>query len=117
MKPNAPNELNLVNSARLRAIRDQQSQNTVQAAKAVARQPENSDLRIAQALIDSALHELLSQLPEGKQRSLFKIRFGVDPAELKQGSILEALKLLKLSQQSLTNPQALAELNYNGDRI
>ena len=119
MKANAgaPHELNLVNSSRLRAIREKQLLDKPQSSKSFEPKPDLSELHMAQQLIDAALHEIISQLPEGKQRSFFKIRFGVDLAEIKQGSVLDAFKLLGISQQSLTNPQAVAELNYNGDRI
>ena len=122
MKPsvNAPNELNLVSSSRLKAMRDQQLQAQAGKAKAVqARisEKETSDLAVAQQLIDSALQQIISQLPVGKQRSMFKIRYGVDPADVKQLAIADVFKRLNISQQALTNPQAIAQLNYNGDRI
>lgn len=122
MKPsvNAPNELNLVSSSRLKALRDKQLQEQAgkaHSSPAKTSKAETSDLAVAQQLIDSALQQIISQLPVGKQRSMFKIRYGVDPADVKQLPILDVFKLLNISQQALTNLQAIAQLNYNGDRI
>ena len=117
---NTPNELNLVSSSRLKAMRDKQLLEQGGNAKTVhakTSQAETSDLAVAQALIDAAIHQIITQLPVGKQRSMFKIRYGLDPSDLKQLPIPDVFKLLNISQQALTNPQAIAQLNYNGDRI
>ena len=117
---NPPNELNLVSSSRLRAIREQQSLDKSshnRFGSTQIHQNDVSDLMHAQQLIDEMIAQKLNELPVGKQRSLFKIRYGVDPSGIKQLPVLKVLNLLGISQQSLTNPQSLVDLNYNGDRI
>mgnify|MGYP001296104115 CR=1 FL=1 len=120
MKP-VSQDLNLVTSSRLQAIRDKQraaqaSQLGNQQGKSVHRDT-TSDAMQARQLIDQALQQAFSQLPVGKQHSLFRIRYGVDLIGLKQMSLLKAMQLLGVSQHTLTNPQALADLTYNDVRM
>ena len=122
MKPSetAPHELNLVSSSRLRALREKQQHEktgNIHATQTTVLQSETSDLTVAQAMINQAIQQVLDKLPVGKQHSLFKIRYGTDPAGIKQLPILEIFKRLGISQNALTNPQTLAQLNYNGERI
>ena len=122
MKPSesAPHELNLVSSSRLRALRDKQLHDKtgiIHAVQTSALKTETTDLAVAQAMIDQAIQQIVNKLPVGKQHSLFKIRYGSDPAGLKQLPIFEIFKRLGISQKALTNPQTLAQLNYNGERI
>jgi len=76
------------------------------------------ELLLARQLIDSRLAEILASLPAGMQRSLFKIRYGVELDRLRNLPIKRILSVLKISHPSLNNPSAgmkrIGDLNYNG---
>lgn len=80
----------------------------------------NPQLLLAQQLIDRRIAEILANFPAGRQRSLFKIRYGVDPDNLKQQPIHQIFKLLKISHPLFTNPRGdiknILELTYNGQQ-
>lgn len=75
-------------------------------------------LVLARQLIDQRLVEILAGFPAGRQRSLFKIRYGIDPENLKQQPIRHIAKLLKIRHPLFTNPRGdmkkVLDLNYNG---
>lgn len=76
------------------------------------------ELLLAQQLIDQRITEILSGLPAGKQRSLFKIRYGIDFDSLQQLPINRLIKLLKIQHPQFDRPTAnmkrILELTYNG---
>ena len=76
------------------------------------------ELLLAQQLIDQQLAEILAGLPAGKQRSLFKIRYGIDLDTLKQQPIHRIIQLLKIKHPQLLSPRGamknILELTYNG---
>lgn len=83
-KSQAANQLNLVNSSRLQALRNKASQ-SVEFPPAVA-EPASAGEDAADAglqlIIEQRLNEILQQLPAGRQHSLFKIRYGHSPQQL-----------------------------------
>ncbi|MCK9605617.1 MAG: hypothetical protein M0R33_04100 [Methylomonas sp.] len=85
-----------------------------------ARKGINPQLLLAQQLIDQRLAEILAYFPAGRQRSLFKIRYGVDPDNLKQQPIQQIFNVLKISHPLFSNPRGdtknILELNYNGQQ-
>jgi hypothetical protein len=76
------------------------------------------ELALARRLIDERLNEILSALPVGKQRRLFKIRFGMEPEEIKALPIKQVFALLEIKHPQFNNLSAnmkqVADLNYNG---
>lgn len=78
------------------------------------------ELLLAQQLIDQQLAEILAGLPAGKQRSLFKIRYGMDLDALKQQPIHHIVKLLKIRHPQLLSPRGamknILELTYSGQQ-
>jgi hypothetical protein len=76
------------------------------------------ELALARDLIDQRLNEILATLPVGKQRSLFKIRFGMDPEQIKALAIKQIFALLEINHPQFNNLSAnmkqVADLNYNG---
>lgn len=85
-----------------------------------ARNDANPQLLLAQQLIDQRLAEILAGFPAGRQRSLFKIRYGIDPENLKQQPIQYIVKLLNISHPLFTSPRGdmkkVLELTYNGQQ-
>lgn len=90
-----------------------------QASKS-ARNDANPQLLLAQQLIDRRLAEILAGFPAGRQRSLFKIRYGIDPENLKQQPIHHIARLLNISHPLFTNPRGdmknVMKLTYNGQQ-
>lgn len=78
--PTNPNQLNLVSSERLRALRNKTGVHNIDKAGFGFAKPviENSDEARLRAAIRQRLDEILASLPAGKQRSLFKIRYGME---------------------------------------
>ena len=78
------------------------------------------ELLLARQLIDQRLAELVANLPVGKQQGLFKIRFGMTPEQIKQLTLKQIFSKLAINpaqiKQLSTNPQAIWELNYNGEQ-
>ncbi|MBS4051667.1 MAG: hypothetical protein KGZ69_10740 [Methylomonas sp.] len=78
-------------------------------------------LLLARQLIDQRLAEILAGFPAGRQCSLFKIRYGIDPENLKQQPIRHIAKLLKIRHPLFTNPRGdmknIMELPYNGRQL
>jgi len=76
------------------------------------------ELALARKLIDQRLSEILTTLPAGKQRSLFKIRFGMEPDKIKELPIKQIFTLLTINHPSFNNLSAnmkrIGDLNYNG---
>ncbi|WP_446811936.1 hypothetical protein ACH50O_10345 [Methylomonas sp. 2BW1-5-20] len=76
------------------------------------------ELTLARQLIDQRLSEIMAALPVGKQRSLFKIRFGMEPAQIKALPIKQIFSLLEINHTQFNNLSAnmkqVADLNYNG---
>lgn len=76
------------------------------------------ELALARQLIDQRLNEILAALPVGKQRRLFKIRFGMEPEQIKALAIKQIFALLEINHPRLNNLSAsmkqIADLNYNG---
>lgn len=76
------------------------------------------EMALARQLIDHRLTEILAALPIGKQRRLFKIRFGVEPEKIKDLAIKQIFALLEINHPQLHNLSAnmkrIADLNYNG---
>ena len=77
------------------------------------------ELALARQLIDQKLTAILASLPAGKQQSLFKIRFGISLAQIKQLPIKRVISLLQISDPQLNNLSAsmkrIIDLNYNGE--
>ena len=77
-----------------------------------------AELHLAQQLIDQQLMQILADLPAGKQRSFFKIRYGMDIDTLKQQPIHRIVKRLKINHPQLTQAHGdmkkVLELTYNG---
>lgn len=75
-------------------------------------------LVLARQLIDRRIAEILADFPAGRQRSLFKIRYGTDPENLKQQPIHAIAKLLNIKHPLFTNPRSdmkkVLNLTYNG---
>ncbi|AMK78172.1 MULTISPECIES: hypothetical protein [Methylomonas] len=76
------------------------------------------ELALARQLIDQHLTEILAALPAGKQRRLFKIRFGIEPEQIKELAIKQIIALLEINHPQFNNLSAnmkrIADLNYNG---
>ena len=80
--------------------------------------PQSNELSIAQQIIDQQLNAILAGLPPGKQRSLFKIRYGMELEQIKQLPIRQIIRLLKIEDPQLTQARGemkrILELTYNG---
>lgn len=116
-------------SSRLQAMRDkamsaqsatviagQQPDKAVLHGKAAALSPE---MLLARQIIDRQLDEILAMLPAGRQKRLFKIRFGVELEQIRDLPIKHIVGILKIKHPQLNNLSAdmkrIADLNYNGD--
>ena len=105
-KPSSgPSQLNLVNSSRLRSLRNKttQAQNNTAIEKqshASSEQTLKEDAETARLrrLIRQRLAEILAQLPTGKQHSLFKIRFGMTMDEFEQLTPRQAAAVLTIEK-------------------
>jgi hypothetical protein len=107
-------------SSRLQEMRNK-SLNQTAPAKALKQpqiKPQSSELSIAQQIIDQHLDAILAGLPGGKQRSLFKIRYGIELEQIKQLPIRQIIRLLKIEDPQLAQARGemkrVLELTYNG---
>lgn len=79
------------------------------------------ELALARQLIDQRLAEVMASLPAGKQKNLFKIRYGVELDQIKQLPIKRVAAMLKISHPQLNNPRGdmkqTVELTYNGEQL
>ncbi len=98
-----PTQLNLVNSSRLQSL---VKKNAI--AEPLASPPKDTspfqsnraeDVKTARLRkqINERLAQILTQLPQGKQHKLFKIRFGVSLEEIRNLPIERAAQILKLT--------------------
>lgn len=101
-KSTGPTQLNLVNSRRLQELRKQSvaagnaeapATPPVSAGPSVKEDAETAQLRRE---VDQRLQEILARLPAGKQRSLFKIRYGVALDELERLPIQRVAVILQI---------------------
>lgn len=99
-------QLNLVNSSRLQALRSQPNASEPDQVRKPALEkishlnhPEDAQNARLQQLLDQRIIEILAKLPTGKQRSLFKIRFGLELDEFKQLPIRRAAEILKINPE------------------
>ncbi|TAL42546.1 MAG: hypothetical protein EPN89_17435 [Methylovulum sp.] len=74
-----------------------------------------AELKIAQRLIDETCAEIMSRFPQGKQRSLFNIRFGSEDA-LKAMGIQTAFKTLGIDHHRV-KMRLIAGLDYYGNKV
>ena len=74
-----------------------------------------AELKIAQRLIDETCAEIMSRFPQGKQRSLFNIRFGSDDA-LKAMGIQTAFKTLGIDHHRV-KMRLIVGLDYYGNKV
>ncbi len=74
-----------------------------------------AELKIAQRLIDETCAEIMSCFPQGKQRSLFNIRFGSEDA-LKAMGIQTAFKTLGIDHHRV-KMRLIAGLDYYGNKV
>lgn len=97
-----PSQITLVNSQRLRALtsRAAESSPSVPRTTKSATTGEDAAARL-QREINQHVAEILSQLPPGKQRSLFKIRYGLYPDQLQNLPPSEAARILRLNSGRL----------------
>jgi len=95
----SPAQLNLVNSSRLQSLRKQSlasETDNKQPSTKPNPQEDAESIRLRNQ-VNQRLAEILAKLPAGKQRSLFKIRFGVEIDELQQMPAKQAAAILKLT--------------------
>ncbi|WP_415878757.1 hypothetical protein [Methylomonas sp. TEB] len=125
--PSRPADSLLVNpgkSSRLQEMRQRAATANQPAPAPIQPQPQAIDknlspeMALARQLIDQRLSEILASLPVGKQRRLFKIRFGIEPEQIKDLAIKQIFALLEINHPQLNNLSAnmkrIADLNYNG---
>jgi hypothetical protein len=96
--PAGPAPLNLVNSSRLQALRSKTSDPVTEANnEQVHPQADSGNIeeQRLRTLVGQRLSEILADFPAGKQRSLFKIRFGHTVDEVEQMPSHQAAALLK----------------------
>jgi len=113
-------------SSRLRELRERAM--AMKQPAAVAEQPQSigveadktmsPELLLARRVIDQRLAEIEAALPVGKQRRMFKIRYGVELEQIRDLPIKRIVGLLEIVHPQLNNPlgsmKRIAELNYNG---
>ena len=82
---------------------------------------QNPDLLLARQLIDQRVADILAGLPVGKQRSLFKVRYGFDPENIHLQPLAQLIKSLKIQHPKFERPSAdmknMLELTYNGQPV
>jgi len=87
--------LNLVNSQRLKTLSKFNRNN---ACDPMTHQGENLQNEYpTRQLIEQQVSKILATLPAGKQKNLFKIRYGLTPEALERLPIDHAIKILELS--------------------
>lgn len=79
---------------------------------------QNPDFLLARQLIDQRMADILASLPANKQRSLFKIRFGIDLDTIHLQPLGQLIKTLKIQHPKFERPSAemknVLQLTYNG---
>ena len=95
MSVNDTQALNLVNSRRLQALRERGTNANVDIAVATTSDATGSDAM--QQFIALQIENVLAAMPVGKRKSLFKIRYGVTPDELRSQAPEQAAKILGIS--------------------
>ncbi len=123
--PVSPSGVSLVTpgkSSRLQAMRDktvtadavEQARSTTEAALMFS-----PELLLARLAIDQRLTEIMVMLPPGKQRRLFKIRYGVELEQISNLPIKHVCKVLDIALPANQNPatvmKLIGDLNYNGE--
>lgn len=87
--------LNLVNSQRLKALNESNRNNT---CDPITHQSESHQIEDQKRqYIAQQVAKILATLPAGKQKNLFKIRYGLTPEALQRLPIEQAIKILELS--------------------
>lgn len=104
-KSNSPNQLLLVRSSRLLALRDKAASSAEPAAPLPNSPQSDEDAHTARLrrLVEQRLNAILATLPAGKQRSLFKIRYGIDLEQLHALPLQKAAEILKIKSGDLKN--------------
>lgn len=97
--PASPSQLTLVNSRRLQALRKQAT--ACEPAFPVPKtakpdKTEDAETARLKRQMEQRLQEILAKYPQGKQRSLFKIRYGVSLEEFECLPIQQAAAILKI---------------------
>lgn len=99
-KPTGPTQLSLVNSRRLQSLRRQappiENEQPAPSKKSHELRHEDAETARLRATVDQRIAEILAQLPAGKRRSLFKIRYGLGLDELEQLPLERVAALLKI---------------------
>jgi hypothetical protein len=122
--PISPCDVSLVTpgkSSRLLAMRDKAvtADAVGQECSAIAATLKLSpELLLARLVIDQRMTEIMTMLPPGKQRRLFKIRYGVELEQIRNLPIKQVCKLLDIAWPANQNPatvmKLIGDLNYNG---
>jgi len=101
--PYGPTQLNLVNSHRFQVLRKQamrsesvRMQQSTAVSQSDANPHDDAESMYLRNQVNQRLAEILAKLPTGKQRSLFKIRFGVELDKLEQMPVKQAAAILKI---------------------
>lgn len=97
--PASPSQLNLVSSGRLQALRKQATTSEPALPTPKSAKPdkaENEETAKLKRQIEQRLQEILAKLPQGKQRSLFKIRYGLTLEEFESLTVQQAAAILKI---------------------
>lgn len=95
-QPNNPTQLTFVNSKRLQALRDKTAAAPVVHQVQTNQGKEDAKTAHLRRLVQQRLTEILAQLPPGRQRKLFKIRYRVELEELDVMPIDEVARLLNV---------------------
>jgi len=95
MSVNDTQALNLVNSRRLQALRERGTNANV--AIETDTTPDTTGSDAMQQFIALQIENILAAMPVGKRKSLFKIRYGVTPDELRSQAPEQAAKILGIS--------------------
>lgn len=93
-----PEQLSLVHSNRLQSLVGANAKlyRPSYSQMATANLQEGPEIDHLRSQIQQRTAEILAQLPEGKRRSLFKIRFGVSLQELEKMPVQQAAAILKI---------------------
>jgi len=71
-------------------------------------------LQQATALIEGEINVLMAAYPAGKKTTFFKIKHGADIDKVKNMSVQDIFKLLKLESKKIKHFQMVANLHLNG---
>lgn len=99
----SPAQLNLVSSSRLQSLRkqataygDDAGNPSVLSQRVQPGKPDDAATKRLRQQVENRLQEIIATLPAGKQRSLFKIRYGVALDELEQLPVQKVAAILKI---------------------